>query len=257
MGNFQLVEKFFQVIQSCFKSFNECNKQNVSLMFCRTMITGRTVCFVCLVLFLGTTHAETTTENQNVSSNGTKTIEDQTTQVQQTNKISETPNHTNHTNQVHVCTQSTPKPTQENGFQRQCILFYPEDKTLFLVVGGLVLACFVLLLTTLMCAWQFCHLKVLISRFQPHSSKVDLYAMRRRSESSYRDDGQAVREPNETCPMLTQVTTQEEKNKEESAQPNTEPPVEGPNGDVAQEEGNGCEAENQKPDEGAPETIEV
>lgn len=214
-------------------------------MSCRTMISARTICFVYIVLFSGTTHAEDNTTEASTT--------------ESTNKDDTLPETTNQ-KQNCVCTSSTPKLKRENGSEGHCLLFWPKDDnkgTVYLIVAVLTLACFTLLLTTLICACQLCHLKVMFSRFQPHQNNIDLQAVRKRSESPCRDDGQPVGEPTETCVMLSEVTTQEEENKEESVQPNTEPSAEGPNGDVAQEEGSGCEAESKEPDVEAPESSAI
>lgn len=227
-------------------------------MSCRTMISARTICFVYFVLFLATTHAvidtteastpETYTTNQNTTINRTSSTLNEMNQKQ------------NEFNTGCVCTSFTPKPMQEHSSKGHCLLFWPKDDnkgTVYLIVAALTLACFTLLLTTLICACQLCHLKVMFSRFQPHQNNIDLQAVRKRSESPCRDDGRPVGEPTETCLMLSEVTTQEEENKEESVQPNTEPSAEGPNGDVAQEEGSGCEAESKEPDVEAPESSAI
>ncbi|KAL0182951.1 hypothetical protein M9458_022326 [Cirrhinus mrigala] len=141
-----------------------------------------------------------------------------------------------------------------------CIFFLPADeKYLQLIVAALTVGCLVLLLTTLICACQVCHLRGIISSLQPRYDKSDRHAVREKSESPYRDEGQVDGHPTETCFMLSEVTTQEERREDEenkteekkdTEQLSNEPHLKDPNGDVTQEN-------NPEPDAKAPESSET
>ncbi|KAA0704175.1 hypothetical protein E1301_Tti000184 [Triplophysa tibetana] len=219
------------------------------------MRTAKTECFVCFVLFFGTMRAQ---------NNLTLTTVPLTTKID-TSQITVSPSNENpstqrettqqKTNGSHQDCVCTPSPTKT--LKGYYIFFELEGNKLTLVLGALMLACFILLLTTLILACHLCNMKVMISKFKPNNNNIDLKVMRKRSESPSRDDGPAVREPTETCVMLSGVTTQEEENKEECVQPIPEPILEGPNGEVAQESGNDCKAESKEPDVETPESSAI
>ncbi len=133
-----------------------------------------------------------------------------------------------------VCTQ----PTRESEIGH-CIFFLPTGH-LHLIVAALTVGCLALLLTTLICACQVCHLRGIISSLQPRCDNIDRHARREKSESPCRDGGQVDGHPTETCFMLSEVTTaqdesREDEEKNDTEQPSTESPVKDPNGDITQE----------------------
>ncbi|XP_055063909.2 uncharacterized protein [Misgurnus anguillicaudatus] len=233
------------------------------------MTTAQTVCLLCFVLLLGSAHAN---EDRDETS-GQKEYELPTTPSSSTDKKNETLQDTtddtaNITSKMEstasaskcVCTltpnctsspnspptpKSTPNPpkTPTKDDLEHYTIALPKEKTLILVLVVLAVACITLLLITLLCTCHVCHLRAVISRLQPYHS-VDLYSVKKRSESPCKDDGKEKDQPTETCLMLAEVTVQEEEKKEEKKEEKeeesvpiyTEPPAEKPNGDVTQEE---------------------
>ncbi|XP_051973142.1 uncharacterized protein LOC127636566 [Xyrauchen texanus] len=224
-------------------------------MSCRTMITPRTVFFMCFALFLACANSNADmpktgneTINKTNGSTSTKPISNQTTNT--TSQGSGTSSNKNN---------STSNPNEN--YKGKCIFALPEDM-LVLVLVAITVACFVLLLTTLMCACQICNLRGIISRLEPHRSNVDLHTFRERRESLSKNKEQG--QPTETCIMLSEVTTAQEERREdedrvledkteekgETEQPSSEPFAKGPNGNVTQENSAGVEIK----DEVAPES---
>ncbi|KAI2659640.1 RNA-directed RNA polymerase [Labeo rohita] len=223
------------------------------------MISPRTVCFVYFALLFGRPHANhtdtintnTQVTSESATTNITSTINGATPTTTEIQKI----NSQVQTTKTSFCTQATPKPEEGH-----CIFFLPAgEKNLQLIVAALTVGCLVLLLTTLICAYQVCHLRGIISSLQPRYDKSDRHAVREKSESPYRDEGQVDGHPTETCIMLSEVTTQEERREDEenkseekkdTEQLSTEPPLKDPNGDVTQEN-------NPEPDAKAPESSDT
>lgn len=244
------------------------------------MTSPRTVCFVYLALLFGTAHANTTnTVNVTVSvtkeANETGTQNDilQTTEDNftatsiiasgniKTTSVKTTSVQT--TSQQSVCTPATTEASKG-----QCIFFLPTGNILHLIVVALTVGCLALLLTTLICTCQVCHLRQIISSLQPRHNNIDLRAIREKSESPYRDEGRVDGQPTETCILLSEVTTpqeevtaaQEESREDEdrvleikseenkdTEQPST---AKDPNGDVTQEN-------SHVPDAKAPESSDT
>ncbi|XP_016125046.1 uncharacterized protein [Sinocyclocheilus grahami] len=211
------------------------------------MISPRTVCFVYFALLFGTPHPNPT----NATENNTSVTSDPTPT---SNNIRETSNLNTATSTV--CTQATPKPEEGH-----CIFFLPTGKYhLELIVAALTVGCLALLLTTLICASQVCHLRGIISSLQPRYDSTDRHARREKSKSPFLDEGQVDRHPTETCVMLSEVTTAQEESREDqenkteekndTEQPSTEPPVKDPNGDITQEN-------SPEPDTKAPESSDT
>lgn len=214
----------------------------------RTMISSRTVCFVYFALLFGTPNASNTTvptgnttENTMHMTYGTNVIPIKTS----TNKKINTDS-----------IQTTTKP--EEGY---CIFSLPTDgNKLQLIVAALTVGCLVLLLTTLICSCQVCHLRGIISSLQPRYDSTDEHARREKSESPRRDEGQVDGHPTETCLMLSEVTTAQEESREDqkneteekndTEQSSAEPPVKDPNGDITQEN-------SPEPDAKAPESSDT
>ncbi len=206
------------------------------------MISPRTVCFVYFALLFGTAHAESTNSSTNTSVPSVSEIKTTTTKSTRNDKngIMSTANNNGATSKLNtavktsVCTQPTPKP--EIG---HCIFFLPTGH-LHLIVAALTVGCLALLLTTLICTCQVCHLRGIISSLQPRCDNIDRHARREKSESPCRDGGQVDGHPTETCFMLSEVTTaqdesREDEEKNDTEQPSTESPVKDPNGDITQE----------------------
>ncbi|XP_016409217.1 uncharacterized protein LOC107741138 [Sinocyclocheilus rhinocerous] len=214
------------------------------------MISPRTVCFVYFALLFGTPHA-----------NPTNAAENTTSMTNDTSGTTPTSNNNRETSKLNTatttfCTQATPK-SEEGHF----IFFLPTGKyNLQLIVAALTVGCLALLLTTLICACQVCHLRGIISSLQPRYDSTDRHARREKSESPCRDEGQVDRRPTETCFMLSEVTTAQEESREnqenkteeknDKEQPSTEPPVKDPNGDITQEN-------SPEPDAKAPESSDT
>lgn len=209
----------------------------------------RTICFVYFALLFGTAHANTTniittqgtvtSETQNISST-TQTNNKTTKTFENTTPASETK-----TSQPSVCTPATPESTKG-----QCIFLLPTGDTLQLVVVALTVGCFALLVTTLICICQVCHLRGIISSLQLHhtNNNIDLRAIRQKSGSPNRDEDQVDGQPTETCVMLSEVITAQEESREDeervlenkdNGQPNA---VKDPSGDVTQENSHEPEA---------------
>ncbi len=196
------------------------------------MISPRTVCFVYYALLFGTAHANST--NSSETNPPVSVTEDMPT----SNNIGETSklNTAEKTSTPSFCTQPTPKPEEGH-----CIFFLPTGKDyLQLIVAALTVGCLALLLTTLICTCQVCHLRGIISSLKPRYDNIDRHARRGRSESPCRDGGQVDGHPTETCFMLSEVTTaqdesREDEEKNDTEQPSTESPVKDPNGDITQE----------------------
>lgn len=239
------------------------------------MISPRTICFVCLALLFGTAHASTTenykpsssvadatdkTETQKNSSPTTKVNIDNTSTSR---KNSINTNKSVKTSQQPACTPATPEPNKG-----QCIFFLPTENILHLVVFALTVGCLALLLTTLICTCQVCHLRRIISSLQLRHNNIDLRAIREKSEVPYRDEGQVDGHPTETCVLLSEVTTPQEvvttpqeesrvdedrvleiksEENKDTEQPST---VKDPNGDVTQEN-------SHVPDAKAPESSDT
>lgn len=236
-------------------------------MSCRTMISPRTVCFVYFALLFGTAHANST------NSSNTKTIvpsvsvtEDTMSTTNDTNGTTPSPNNNGEPSKLNtaaetfktsVYIQPTPKP--EEGLYIFFLLIGKDNVQL--IVAALTVGCLALLLTTLICACQVCHLRGIISSLlQPRYDNTDRHARREKSESPCQDEGQVDGHPTETCFMLSEVTTaqdesrEDEENKTEekndTEQPSTESPVKDSNGDIAQEN-------SPEPDAKAPESSDT
>lgn len=238
------------------------------------MTSPRTVCFIYFTLLFGTAHANTT-ESKNITSsvtegstdpgtqNNSQTKEDKsditTTSIISSADITITSAKTTPvktTTQQSACTPATLKHDQA-----QCILFLPKEKILVLVVVALTVGCLALLLTTLICTCQVCHLRQIISSLQLRHNSIDLRAIREKSESPCRDEAQVDGQPTETCVLLSEVTTAQEESREDedrvleikseenkdTEQPST---VKDPNGDVTQEN-------SHVPDAKAPESSDT
>ncbi|XP_067289572.1 uncharacterized protein [Pseudorasbora parva] len=225
------------------------------------MISPRITCFVYFALLLGTAHANSTA-NTNITDSITHKKETTTinaikstisvTNTSVTMKPTSEPTKT----QQSVCTPATPEPTKG-----QCIFVLPTGDSLQLVVVALTVGCFILLLTTLICASQVCHLRGIISRLHLCHSSFDLRAIREKSKSPHRNEDQVDGQPTETCVMLSEGTTaQEESTKDEESvlgekteeNKDTEQPstMKDPNGDVTQENSHETDAK-------APESSET
>ncbi len=183
------------------------------------MISPRTVCFVYFALLFGTAHAEST-NSSNTNSSVTSVSETKGTATSTTNDKN----------------GMSSLPTLEKG---HCIFFLPTGH-LHLIVAALTVGCLALLLTTLICACQVCHLRGIISSLQPRCDNIDRHARREKSASPCRDGGQVDGHPTETCFMLSEVTTaqdesREDEEKNDTEQPSNESPVKDPNGDITQE----------------------
>lgn len=208
----------------------------------------RTICFVYFALLFGTAHANTTDATTTTSSltQGISTseiqINNKTTYktLQSTKLASETK-----ASQPSVCTPATPEPNKG-----QCIFLLPTGDTLKLVVVALIVGCFALLVTTLICICQVCHLRGIISSLQLHhnNNNIDLRARRQKSESPNRDEGQVNGQPTETCLMLSEVITAQEESREDEERvlenKDTEQlsTVKDPSGDITQENSHEPEA---------------
>lgn len=225
----------------------------------RTMISSRTVCFVYFALLFGTPNASKTsvTEESGTNNSMSMTNEINVTPTTSTNKkLSPDPNTDETTSLNTASTQTTTKP--EEGY---CIFSLPTDgNKLQLIVAALTVGCLVLLLTTLICSCQVCHLRGIISSLQPRYDSTDEHARREKSESPRRDEGQVDGHPTETCLMLSEVTTAQEESREDqkneteekndTEQSSAEPPVKDPNGDITQEN-------SPEPDAKAPESSDT
>lgn len=240
-------------------------------MSCRTMISRRTVYFVCFALLFGTTAAEAIDENNTTTDTiEVKTTEDppftgkeftpvtkteDTTTITGKNGTISTSNINRQTTKLNpaattnkqpVCTQATHKPKEGH-----CIFSLPTDNvTLLLIVVGLTVGCLALLLTTLICACQVCHLRRIISSLQLHYDNI---AVSEKSELPCRDEGQADGQLTETCLMLSEVTAAQEESREDegnNTESCTEPPVKDSKVDVTQEN-------SLEPDAKAPESSDT
>lgn len=115
---------------------------------------------------------------------------------------------------------------------------------------ALILGCFALLVTTLIFICQVCHLRGIISSLQlsHNHNNIDLRAIREKSKSPNRDEGQVDGQPTETCLMLSEVITAQEESREDEERAlenkDTEQPstVKDPNGDITQENSHEPEA---------------
>ncbi|XP_026129751.1 uncharacterized protein LOC113109997 [Carassius auratus] len=217
------------------------------------MISPRTVCFVYFALLFVAAHADGPA-NEPTSNDKTATVKNSnysaltnnasTTMV--TNVSLTTTNNNRDSSKLitssnTVCTPATSKPEEGH-----CILFLPTNThSLPLIAAALTVGCLALLLTTLICACQVCHLRGIISSLQSRYDSIDRHARREKSESPCRDECQVDRHPIETCFLLSEVTTAQEEREEDqenkteekndTEQPSTEPPVMDPNGDITQE----------------------
>ncbi|XP_052423547.1 uncharacterized protein LOC127966536 isoform X2 [Carassius gibelio] len=215
------------------------------------MISTRTVCFVYFALLFGSAHAdgpanEITTTNTTVPEGDNNSIKTESTSMTMVTNVSLKTTNNNRdssklTSSNTVCTPATSKPKEGH-----CILFLPTNThSLPLIAAALTVGCLALLLTTLICACQVCHLRGIISSLQSRYDSIDRHARREKSESPCRDECQVDRHPTETCFLLSEVTTAQEEREEDqenkteekndTEQPSTEPPVMDPNGDITQE----------------------
>ncbi|KAK7120781.1 hypothetical protein R3I94_020689 [Phoxinus phoxinus] len=210
-----------------------------------TSPSPRTICFVYFALLFGTENANTTDIPSTTSSVTQGTSEDVTSEiVTQTNltktksksdNISKSTNPSVSTKPASVdCTPATSKG--------QCIFFLPTGDILELIVVALIVGCFSLLLTTLICICQICHLRGIISSLQHcQNNNIDLRAIREKSESPNRDEGREDGQPTETCLMLSEVITAQEESREdeervlENKTEENKDTVKDPNGDITQE----------------------
>ncbi|XP_051540750.1 uncharacterized protein LOC127433122 isoform X2 [Myxocyprinus asiaticus] len=226
------------------------------------MTTPRMVCFMCFALLLVMAHANPNGTDE--ISNLTQTMANENNSTTPTSyKTPETYSQGSAKSSIQI-PYCTPAPTEP--MKGQCIFFLPNKETMELVLAALTVACFALLLTTLMCACQVCHLRGIISRLKPHHDNADMRAFREWSESPFKDKDHAHRKPTETCVMLSEVTTAQEEWREdeesvledkaedegETEHPNAESSTDGPNGDVNQENSTGVKMKEL--DTGAPES---
>ncbi len=202
------------------------------------MISPRTVCFVYFALLFGTAHANSTNssetnppvpsisrEDRSEDTTSTTTDTIGTKPISNNNGEPSKLNTAVETSTPSFCTQPTPKPEEGH-----CIFFLPTGKDyLQLIVAALTVGCLALLLTTLICTCQVCHLRGIISSLKPRYDNIDRHARREKSESPCRDGGQVDGHPTETCFMLSEVTAQDESREDEekndTEQPSTESPV--------------------------------
>ncbi|XP_005169245.2 uncharacterized protein [Danio rerio] len=178
----------------------------------------------------------------NITTNDTERKNNQTTSNLQTEYISPSSSSASSpksTGPPPVCTPATTKSPEY-----QCIFSLPSGEKLHLIVAVLIVGCLVLLMTTLMCACQVCHLKGLISGLHSRHDNIDLHAIREKTETRQKNEDRVDRHPTETCLLLSEVTAGQEQSKEhevkieeveEMEQIGTEMPVIDPNGDVNQE----------------------
>ncbi|XP_039531661.1 uncharacterized protein LOC120481870 [Pimephales promelas] len=240
----------------------------------------RTICFVYFALLFRTAHAhnastttttisstepKTPVNTDNQESNTPKTITSNKQQYTKTTSSNDVSIKTYTTTSAIKKLESTPisqpagcTQTTTASSEAQCLLLLPTGDILKLVVLALIVCCFGLLVTTLICICQVCHLRGIISSLQPGHNKnnIDLRAIREKSESPHWDEGQVDRQPTETCLMLSEVTTAQEERKEDeervlenkdTEQPGTE---KDPNGDITQEN-------SQEPEAKAPESADT
>ncbi|XP_016412124.1 uncharacterized protein LOC107743414 [Sinocyclocheilus rhinocerous] len=223
-------------------------------MSCRTMISPRTVYFAYFALLFGKPPAKATNKNNTTPVKITENItmindKNGTPPTSNINRQTTELNSAATTNKQSVSTQATTKPKEGH-----CIFFLPTGKdNLQLIVVALTVGCLALLLTTLICACQVCHLRGIISSLQHRYDNIDRHAVREKSESPCRDEGQVDGQPTETCLLLSEVTTAQEESREDEenkTEPCTEPPVKDTNGDVTQEN-------SLEPDAKAPESSDT
>lgn len=125
-----------------------------------------------------------------------------------TNSISDDTEQTSQVNTPAFSASSPPvKDSSSNSKPCNCLLDLTNmENHILLILGGLILGCVILLITTMVLAWKVCHLKWHFRDYEPHHIETSTANGKRRADEGH--------EPNECTIMMSEVSKDNETTKD-------------------------------------------